>query len=249
MTFRLGAGTYIVREVMPSCAWVATTPQQQTITVPPGGPQQVWFGNVCLGAGGGHSPGFWSNKNGEYTINAMIRSGIDVYARLRALDLKDGRGCNFDPCNYTQLRTWLRAGNAAYMPYQLSVQLAAMELNVWSGFVKGGAAGLRRTRHRLPQHQRPDGPGQHGSWTGQREPRLPGAAEVRPGRVRTTTAPSSSPAPAASGTSRYDRVGWMRGWRRRGRAVKPAPAILCILFIGQSSVLHHSHGSGIVPRR
>ncbi len=139
VTFRLGAGTYIVREVMPSCAWVATTPQQQTITVPPGGPQQVWFGNVCLGAGGGHSPGFWSNKNGEYTINAMIRSGIDVYARLRALDLKDGWGRSFDPCNYTQLRTWLRAGNAAYMPYQLSVQLAAMELNVWSGFVKGDA--------------------------------------------------------------------------------------------------------------
>ena len=139
VTFRLGAGTYIVREVMPSCAWVATTPQQQTITVPPGGPQQVLFGNVCLGAGGGHSPGFWSNKNGEYTINAMIRGGIDVYARLRALDLKDGWGRSFDPCNYAQLRAWLRAGNAAYMPYQLSVQLAAMELNVWSGFVKGDA--------------------------------------------------------------------------------------------------------------
>jgi hypothetical protein len=96
------------------------------------------FGNVCLGAGGGHTLGFWSNKNGQ----AIMKNGDNfgaALAFLSGLNLRKADGSNFDPSSYTDFRTWLLNASATNMAYMLSAQLAAMELNVRYGFVSGSA--------------------------------------------------------------------------------------------------------------
>jgi len=96
------------------------------------------FGNVCLGAGGGHTLGFWSNKNGQ----ATMKNGDNFAAALAflsGLNLRKADGSNFDPSSYTDFRTWLLNASATNMAYMLSAQLAAMELNVRYGFVSGSA--------------------------------------------------------------------------------------------------------------
>ena len=47
-----------------------------------------------------------------------------------ALNLKDKQGNDFNPTTKTQFKTWLRGASASNMAYMLSVQLAAMKLNV-----------------------------------------------------------------------------------------------------------------------
>jgi hypothetical protein len=91
------------------------------------------FGNVCLGAGGGKTLGFWSNRNGQALI------GADDLAMLVALNLRNATGANFDPATYTAFRTWILGASATNMAYMLSAQLAAMELNVYNGLVVGSA--------------------------------------------------------------------------------------------------------------
>jgi hypothetical protein len=93
----------------------------------------LYFGNLCVGAGGGLTLGFWSNKNGQALITASDLAYLDL------LDLRDAAGAAFDPTTKTQLRTWLLNGTATNMAYMLSVQLSAMVLNVRHGFVAGGA--------------------------------------------------------------------------------------------------------------
>jgi hypothetical protein len=91
----------------------------------------VDFGNVCLGAGGGLTLGFWSNKNGQSLI------GTDDLAMLVALNLRNPDGSNFNPAACTPFRTWLLSATAVNMAYMLSAQLAAMELNVFNAKVNG----------------------------------------------------------------------------------------------------------------
>ena len=93
----------------------------------------VAFGNYCTVPPNGRTLGFWSNRNGQALV------GSTDLAMLTALNLKNGTGGNFDPANYSSLRTWLLNGTAVNMAYMLSVQLAAMELNVYNGLVNGGA--------------------------------------------------------------------------------------------------------------
>lgn len=92
------------------------------------------FGNVCLGEGGGHTLGFWSNKNGQRTMSddGSIEPELTL---LRNLNLRNADGSNFNPNTYAQFRTWLLGASATNMAYMLSAQLAAMELNVEAGFV------------------------------------------------------------------------------------------------------------------
>lgn len=90
------------------------------------------FGNICVGAGGGLTLGYWSNKNGQ------ARIGADDLAALVALHLRGASGGDFDPASTTQLRTWLLSATATNMAYMLSAQLAAMKLNVLNGAVNGG---------------------------------------------------------------------------------------------------------------
>jgi len=119
------------------------------------------FGNICLGAGGGLTLGFWSNKNGERTIaNCTLLGGTSgTLTFLSGLCLRNANGTNFDPVSYnsnpasTAFRAWLLAANATNMSYMLSAQLAAMELNVKCGSVNGGSlvfAGTNPTGCNVP---------------------------------------------------------------------------------------------------
>lgn len=97
----------------------------------------VWFGNVCLGPGGGYTLGFWSNKNGQARMTSYGMASALGF--LSGLNLRNYDGTPFDPASYAAFRTWLLNGNAVNMAYMLSVQLAAMELNVLTGSVSGAA--------------------------------------------------------------------------------------------------------------
>lgn len=97
---------------------------------------ELSFGNYCLVPSGGHTLGFWSNKNGEKTFKADEAANI---ALLNALNLRNANGTDFTYTNYAAFRSWLLNGNAVNMAYMLSVQLAAMALNVENGFVDGDA--------------------------------------------------------------------------------------------------------------
>jgi hypothetical protein len=129
------AGEYVVTEYLPTSPgnWVPTTATSFTVEVKAGETTYVEFGNVCLGAGGGKTLGFWSNKNGEKLFDA------NDLAAMVALNLRNADGSNFDPATYAQFRTWLLSANATNMANMLSAQLAAMTLNVREGFVMGGA--------------------------------------------------------------------------------------------------------------
>ncbi|MGJ0516469.1 MAG: SdrD B-like domain-containing protein [Methylomicrobium sp.] len=138
----LDAGTYGVCEVFPkgplSSIWLPTTPASiSPIDVPPNSEGNN-FGNVCLGAGGGKTLGFWSNKNGQAAMNDGGTLAPELLL-LSNLNLKDALGNNFNPTTYPQFRTWILNATAVNMAYMLSAQLAAMELNVEAGFVSGGA--------------------------------------------------------------------------------------------------------------
>ncbi|MBI2864038.1 MAG: hypothetical protein HYX94_05700 [Chloroflexi bacterium] len=114
--------------------WVATTPSTTVLTLDAGDVKTVTIGETCLGAGGGRTLGFWSNKNGQAAMQTLAPYGF-----LTGLNLRDARGNSFDPAGYSQFRTWLLNATATNMPYMLSAQLAAMELNVKAGFVRVSA--------------------------------------------------------------------------------------------------------------
>lgn len=90
------------------------------------------FGNVCIGAGGSGSKGFWGNKNGKALF---ATDAADALALLVALDLRKADGSAFDPANYGELKRWLQAATSVNQAYMLSAQLAAMALNVHFGLV------------------------------------------------------------------------------------------------------------------
>lgn len=133
----LAPDDYTVSEFAPvETNWVATTPTSVNVTLPPSA--TVTFGNVCLGAGGGRTLGFWSNRNGQETMNDGGSMASEL-AMLAALNLRNANGTSFDPANYSGFRSWLLNATATNMAYMLSAQLAAMALNVEAGFVSGGA--------------------------------------------------------------------------------------------------------------
>jgi len=98
----------------------------------------VEFGDLCLGAGGGHTPGYWQNKNGKATFTEVIGEA-DAIDLLVNLNLRNEDGSDFDPSNYNYFKAWLRSSRAVNMAYKLSVSLAAMELNVEAEFVDSDA--------------------------------------------------------------------------------------------------------------
>lgn len=131
----LVAETYGVCEILPTSSpvWIATSPTTiNNIIVPPDSVNNN-FGNVCLGAGGGLTLGFWSNKNGQLLF------GADDLALMVSLNLRNANGSIFDPVDYSSFRTWLLNAKATNMAYMLSAQLAAMELNVLNGKVSGSS--------------------------------------------------------------------------------------------------------------
>lgn len=114
--------------------WIHTTPQSvDDIELLAGTTTTVVFGNVSVGPGGGHTLGFWSNRNGQALF------GTDDLALMVSLNLRNADGFHFNPGSYMAFRSWLLAANATNMSYILSAQLAAMKLNVFNGKVDGGA--------------------------------------------------------------------------------------------------------------
>ena len=109
-----------------------------TVTVVEDNISGLNFGNVCVGAGGGHTLGFWSNNNGKAKINDGGTS-VPEFALLAGLNLRNGNGTHFNPTAHNTFKTWLLSATATNMAYMLSAQLAAMELNVEGGFVNDGA--------------------------------------------------------------------------------------------------------------
>jgi hypothetical protein len=125
---------YVVSEYSPvEQNWIPTTATSFNVHLDADDEKTVIFGNVCLGAGGGLTLGFWSNKNGQ----ALINPG-DLLA-LRLLNLRKADGSNFDPNTNTDVKNWLLSANATNMAYMLSAQLAAMKLNVLHNKVSAGA--------------------------------------------------------------------------------------------------------------
>jgi hypothetical protein len=131
---------YVVSEFDPAeTNWIHTTANPVNVTVDAGETETVEFGNLCLGPGGGHTLGFWSNKNGQATMN----DGASLCPELTLLNnlyLRNGSGARMNfACDYTAFRNWILSASATNMAYMLSAQLAAMELNVEAGFVNGNA--------------------------------------------------------------------------------------------------------------
>lgn len=123
-------GTYHVIEGTPiENTWIHTTPSQVDITLANGETKTADFGNLCLGAGGGLTLGFWSNKNGQ-----ALETAAD-FTNLTNLCLRNASGGNVDflgtlAQNKTALNSFLLNANATNMANMLSAQLAAMVLNV-----------------------------------------------------------------------------------------------------------------------
>jgi hypothetical protein len=129
---------YTASELKPSTGtWIPTTSITLSGNVPTGG-GTIYFGNVCLAGGGGHTLGFWSNKNGQATMNDGGSIATEL-ALLNGLPLANATGDQPDFATYSAFRTWILNATATNMAYMLSAQLAAMELNVEAGFVDGTA--------------------------------------------------------------------------------------------------------------
>jgi hypothetical protein len=127
-------GSYTVAESMPiETGWMAINAAPATLTLAAGDVGNVAFGNLCTGAGGGLTLGFWSNKNGQALV------GAGDLAMLTALNLRNASGGNADFTAYNPFRSWILNATATNMAYMLSAQLAAMELNVYNGNVNGGS--------------------------------------------------------------------------------------------------------------
>jgi hypothetical protein len=133
------AQTYTLIERSPNeLNWIHTTPTEVETDVETSYTENVTFGNVCIGAGGGLTLGYWSNKNGQ-----RLETDSD-FAALNALNLVTAQGTAQDftqmlAQNKATLNKFLLNANATNMANMLSAQLAAMELNVLHGFVNGSA--------------------------------------------------------------------------------------------------------------
>jgi MYXO-CTERM domain-containing protein len=138
----LQAGDYTVCEEYPiQDNWMQTAPLEgcYTVLVPTThGLCMYDFGNLCLGEGGGHTPGYWSNKNGHHNFLGDD-DGVSSLALLTSLNLRTAIGGDFDPLSYGEFDTWLLDSTAVNMAYKLSSHLAAMALNVSIGYVDGAA--------------------------------------------------------------------------------------------------------------
>lgn len=129
-------GNYVVSEFSPVEAnWFATTDTSVPLTLTANDHKEVAFGNVCVGAGGARTIGYWSNRNGQADFGATPGALLS----LVALNLRTAAGLDFNPASYAVYRTWLLSADASNMAYMLSAQLSGMHLNVLSGKVSGAA--------------------------------------------------------------------------------------------------------------
>ena len=122
---------YVVTEYLPlETNWLLTTPPAaRNVTLADGDDTTVTFGNVCLGAGGGLTLGFWSNKNGGKVLSA---NGNAILTQVLALNLRKANGSLLGSVSLANFQKFLLEANASNMANMLSAQLAAMKANVAS---------------------------------------------------------------------------------------------------------------------
>jgi hypothetical protein len=146
-------GTYTVTEIHPQGTWIQTgvaidgvyqDPVTQTVTVTIGVDQTVTvtFLNIALGYdGGGLTPGYWHNKNGQAEIGSDDLNYINSLSPFQ-------QHMDFYPSTVDvpfQTKEDIKAflvGNEAsevakYIRYKLAKFFLAMELNVYNGHVDG----------------------------------------------------------------------------------------------------------------
>src|SRR5206468_546014 len=134
----INVGDYRVQARGPNeLNWIHTTPIDVDFDVDTDYTEEVTFGTVCTGSGGGFTLGYWNT------------SGLQLAARgdftaLTALNLVTGQGTAQDftgtvAQNRASLKQFLLGANTTNMANMLSAQLAAMKLNVLHGFVNGSA--------------------------------------------------------------------------------------------------------------
>jgi hypothetical protein len=124
-TLILAPGQYTITEMSAlETSWVHTTSDILEVGLAAGADVTEVFGNVCIGNRGGHTLGFWSNKNGQ----AATTAADTTY--LASLNLRNPNGTAFDPTNKTQLPKWFLGASATNMACMLSAQMASMALNI-----------------------------------------------------------------------------------------------------------------------
>ena len=113
--------------------WFASTAKTLSTVVVLGDTSVIEFGNYCTLVPGGHTIGFWSNKNGQNLENAADFSDLNAFCLRNA----DGSNRDFTSSliiNKKNLNIWLLDAKATNMAYMLSAQLAATKLSVNHGF-------------------------------------------------------------------------------------------------------------------
>lgn len=113
--------------------WFASTAKTLSTVVVLNDTSTIEFGNYCTLTPGGHTIGFWSNKNGQ-----NLETTGD-FTDLNALCLRNADGSDRDFTgtlinNKKNLNIWLLDAKAVNMAYMLSAQLAATKLSVNHGF-------------------------------------------------------------------------------------------------------------------
>jgi hypothetical protein len=145
VTMILDPDNYVVTEYHPIQAnWMQTAGLLDGVAQNPINPvnvtlvadddKTVTFGNLCVGAGGGLTLGFWSNKNGAKALSANSNA---VLNGVLGLNLRKADGSLLGSVNLATFQSWLLSANATNMANMLSAQLAAMKANVLNGNVVG----------------------------------------------------------------------------------------------------------------
>ena len=134
----LAVDDYVVTEYLPiESNWFLTTGNNPTnVSLALNDDKTVTFGNVCTGAGGGLTLGFWSNKNGGKILSA---NGGSILAQVLALNLRKANGNLLGSVSLATFQSFLLNASATNMANMLSAQLAAMKANVANGNVAGSA--------------------------------------------------------------------------------------------------------------
>jgi len=117
-------------QIYPSGSWSGTIGSLQWPIDVDGSVHGLDFLNIKLGAGGGLTLGFWSNRNGQWVLAYGKYSLASNLEYLRSLNLVNENGSAFDPTTLTQFTNWLLSAKATNMANMLSAQMAAMALNV-----------------------------------------------------------------------------------------------------------------------
>jgi hypothetical protein len=142
-------GDYVVTEANANESnWFHSTGGTSMIMLASGGTETRTFGNYCTSPSGGLTLGFWSNKNGNKIITGNTSGNGTtllpaVVTLLNSCQLVNANGSihTFNS-TYSAFRTWLLGGTATNMAYMLSVQLAALKLDVAYAGVDGNAFDL-----------------------------------------------------------------------------------------------------------